>query len=404
MSKSKNNYLIPLIVMCALMFMVGFITTMNNSLIEFLQKAFKLGEVEKQYVNTAFFGAYILSIPAGMVIKKLGYKGGLIGGLMFIAAGFFLCYPGVANGYYMFLACMFLVATGIVLLQVALNPYIIALGEPDTSSRRLTIAASLNSLATTIAPIFVSTLIMSNIKGSDATAMQIPFLGIGLLTAILVVTLVPMKLPSIKEEVSTSTMEVVEKSSPWAYKNLIFGTIAIFFYMGIEIGIPSFFKDFTGISKDQTSSFSLLGFSFVISGTKLLSFYWGGLMVGRILGIGILKKFRSKQVLAFNSVASAILLVLAMMSTGEARVWFFLATGLFHSVMWPCIFDLAIKDLGSHAKVASGIICTAVIGGALLPPMMAKIGEMSTLMVGVSCILFYYAYEIFFAVKGSKMR
>mgnify|MGYP000853827348 FL=1 len=158
MQNQKTNYMFPLIVMASLFFLFGFITTMNNSLIDYLKSAFNLNEVEKQLPNTFFYGAYILSIPVGYLLNRIGYKMGVIAGLGLVSLGFFLCIPGVAAGYYGFLSAVSVFAVGVVLLQVAANPYVNALGSPETAASRLTLTNALNSLATVIAPIFVSML------------------------------------------------------------------------------------------------------------------------------------------------------------------------------------------------------------------------------------------------------
>ena len=168
MESKKNNYLFPLIVMASLFFLIGFITTMNNSLIDYLKDAFNLNEVEKQLPNTFFYGAYIFSIPVGYLLNRIGYKNGIITSLGLISLGFFLCIPGVALGYYGFLSAISVFAIGIVILQVAANPYVNALGSPETAASRLTLTNALNSVATVIAPLFVSMLIVSANTGGVA--------------------------------------------------------------------------------------------------------------------------------------------------------------------------------------------------------------------------------------------
>lgn len=401
--ESKNaKYLFPLIVMASLFFLLGFITTMNNSLIDYLKDAFRLNEVEKQLPNTFFYGAYILSIPVGYIINRIGYKFGVVAGLALITIGFFLCIPGVALGYYGFLSAVFVYAIGIVLLQVAANPYVNALGTPETAASRLTLTNALNSVATVIAPIFVSSLIVSSTTGtvSDPKAVQGPFAGIGIVTLVIVVVMFFLKLPEIKED-EQSVDGVVKKikSSAYKYPHLWLGSLAIFFYMGVEIGIPSFFADYS----------AKLDFNF--DGemrTRLLAYYWGGLMVGRIVGIFVLRKFRSRKILSFNAIMGGVMLLLSLILGGLGLNWIalilFLGTGLMHSIMWPCIYNLALEDLGPHSKVGSGVIATAVIGAALLPIMMGGIQKSIGLIVAICCLFFYYAYITFFAVKGSNIK
>ena len=189
------------------------------------------------------------------------------------------------------------------------------------------------------------------------------------------------------------------KSSAYKYPHMWLGSLAIFFYMGIEIGIPSFFADYSG----------KLQFNF--DGemrTRLLAFYWAGLMVGRVAGIFILRKFTATKILSFNAIAGAVMLLLSLVLGSMGLSWIalilFLGTGLMHSIMWPCIYNLALEDLGPHTKVGSGVISTSVIGAALLPIMMGGIQKSVGLIVAICCLFVYYAYITFFAVKGSKIR
>lgn len=401
MSNEKNKYLFPLIVMASLFFLLGFITTMNNSLINYLKDAFGLNEIEKQLPNTFFYGAYILSIPVGYLLNRIGYKNGVTSGLAMVSLGFFLCIPGVTLGYYGFLSAVSVFAIGVVLLQVAANPYVNALGSPETAASRLTLTNALNSLATVIAPLFVSMLIVSANTGetADPRAVQGPFAGIGIVTFIIVIVMFFLKLPEIKEGETAGGNIKKYKANAYKYPHLWLGSLAIFFYMGVEIGIPSFFADYS----------AKLGFDY--SGemrTKLLAYYWAGLMVGRIAGIFILRKYSASQILSFNSVAGSAMLLfsLVMGSFGMESVALvlFLATGLMHSIMWPCIYNLALEDLGPHSKVGSGVIATSVIGAALLPIMMGGIQKGFGLIAAVCCLFVYYAYITFFALKGSKIR
>jgi len=402
MENQKNNYLFPLIVMAVLFFMLGFITTMNNSLINYLKDAFNLNEVEKQLPNTFFYGAYILSIPVGYLLNRIGYKNGVLTGLGLISLGFFLCIPGVAIGYYGFLSAVSVFAIGVVLLQVAANPYVNALGSPETAASRLTLTNALNSVATVIAPIFVSMLIVSaNTAGAaDPKTVQGPFAGIGIVTLVIVVIMFFLRLPEIKEgESAEGGVAKKIKSSAYKYPHMWLGSLAIFFYMGVEIGIPSFFADYS----------AKLGFDF--DGemrTKLLAYYWAGLMVGRVAGIFILRKYSASRILSFNAVFGAVMLLLSLLLGSMGMNWIalvlFLGTGLMHSIMWPCIYNLALEDLGPHSKVGSGVIATSVIGAALLPIMMGGIQRGIGLIVAICCLFVYYAYITYFAVKGSKIR
>ncbi len=395
---SKNKYLFPLIVMASLFFLLGFITTMNNSMIDFLKDAFHLNDVEKQLPNSFFYGAYALSVPVAFIINRIGYKNGVLAGLLLIVVGFFLCIPMVALGYIPFLGAVAVFALGVVLLQVAANPYVNALGPVETAASRLTLTNALNSVATVIAPIFVSMLIVNDTN--DPTAVQKPFGIIGGITLVILLVMFFLKLPEIKGDDEETTGEKKKyKSSAFKYPHVWLGSLAIFVYMGIEIGIPSFFADYS----------DKIGFSFSSQERiDLLKYYWGGLMVGRLIGIFVLQKFTARQILTLCAFGGAVLVAVSLAigaSASTIALWTFLGTGLFHSIMWPTIYNLALEDLGPLAKVASGVIATSVIGAAILMPIMGAIQTITgSVVIAISCLFIYYAYLIFFATKGSKIR
>ena len=367
-------------------------------MIDFLKDAFKLNDVEKQLPNSFFYGAYAVSIPAAFIINRIGYKNGVLSGLALVAIGFFLCIPMVAMGYIPFLVAVAVFAIGVVLLQVAANPYVNELGAPETAASRLTLTNALNSVATVIAPIFVSMLIVNDTN--DPTAVQKPFGIIGGITLVILVIMFFLKLPEIKDDENSADGEKKKyKSNAFQYTHVWLGSLAIFVYMGIEIGIPSFFADYT----------DKLGFSFSSQDRiDLLKYYWGGLMVGRLIGIFVLQKFTARQILTLCAIGGIVLVGASIAlgaSAGTIALWAFLATGLFHSIMWPTIYNLALEDLGPLAKVASGIIATSVVGAAILMPVMGAIQTATgSVVIAISCLFIYYLYLIFFAQKGSKIR
>ena len=406
-NSQKPNYTFALTVMVVLMFLLGFITTMNNSMIAFCNKAFSpLDDVELQLINTAFYGAYILSIPIAWLLGKIGYKTALVAGVIVIGLGMALNYLGVEAGFYGFLGCMFLVAVGIVLLQVALNPYVLVLGPPETAATRLTVNQTFNSLATFIAPLFVSMIIVSN-GTYNVSQIQVPFLGLGIfaivlgvIVALLAVVYLAGALVFMDRFLPRTTVgdQVAEngksyKSSAFKYPHVMLGALAIFTYLGVEVGIPSFFP----------AKFESLGLS-VTDPTSLLSLYWGGLLVGRAFGSAILHKFSARKVLSGALLLSSLCLLLSLLTSGWTSLYLYIGTGLFHSIMWSCIFSLATVDLGPNIKQASGIICTGVIGAAVLMPVMGGVQEGFGLVPALCCLFVFYAYMGWFALKGSKIR
>jgi FHS family L-fucose permease-like MFS transporter len=403
----KTNYLFPLIVMASLFFLFGFITTMNNSTIDFLKNAFGLNDVQKQLPNTFFYGAYIFSVPVGLMLTKIGYKNGVLSGLALISLGFFLSIPGVSMGYYGFLSAVSVFAIGVVILQVAAGPYVNALGKPETGASRLTLTNALNSVATVIAPIFVSILLVTpklepGIKMENSAIKDIvkgPFMLIGIVTAVILAIMFFLKLPEIKSEDNESEGAVKKqyKSSAFKYTHVWLGSLAIFLYMGCEIGPSSFFPDYA-------AKLGIEG----INPIDMLKYYWGGMVIGRVLGIFILRKYKASLILTICSVGGAALLGGSFALSSSAPVvamWLFLSIGLFHSIMWPVIYNLALEDLGPHAKVASGVIATSVIGASISSLVMGKIQAVTgSVMIAVSLMFLYYIYLVFFATKGSKLR
>lgn len=325
-------------------------------------------------------------------------------GLALISVGFFLSVPAVGFGYFGFLGAVTVFAIGVTMVQVAAQPYVNILGPSESAASRLTLANALNSVATVIAPVFVA-LLLSTPELAEGEVLQndtiksivkAPFFGIGIACAVILLLIAFLKIPEIKAEDNDkeSNKETGYKSSAFKYTHVWLGSVGIFVYMGIEIGIPSFFADFAS-NKGITD----------INFTDMLKYYWGGLMVGRLIGVFILRKFKSTTILTLCSVGGAAMLLGAILTTGNISIYLFLGTGLFHSIMWPVIFSLALEDLGPHTKVASGIIATSVIGAAILTPIMGAVQTATgTVIAAISFLFIYYVYLIFFANKGCRIR
>ena len=406
--KQTPNYLFPLIIVFIVCFLIGFITTMNNSMIAFLSEAFNLSAQQGQYVNTAFYGAYLLAIPFAMLMSKIGYKGTLLLGLAVAAIGFVINSFGInwaigagANVYIVFLLSMCIVAMGVVMLQNVANPYVMVLGKPESGAFRMTLSQALNSVATTVAPIFITTVIIAG-QVPTPDAVPGPFLGLGIFTLIICGILVFLKLPKIDEgkQAEEESGEKKEyKSSVFKYTHVWLGALAIFMYMGVEIGVPSMLPyRFSLLYPDMNPA------ECAALATNYLAFYWGGMMVGRFIGAGILTKFEPRKLLTVCLCLGAICIGLSLIfATSMIGIWLMLAAGLFHSVMWPLIFNLGLQELGPHTKAASGVINTGVIGGALLMPVMGAIVDAAGVIVALCAMFVFYAYIIWFCNWGSKI-
>ena len=404
--KQTPNYTFALIVVFIVCFLIGFVTTMNNSMIPFCSKAFNLTAQDGQYVNSAFYGAYLLAIPFSFLMSKIGYKGTLVLGLAVVGIGFVINSLGIsaaisagANVYAVFLGTMCLVAMGIVMLQNVANPYVMVLGSPEKGAFRMTLSQALNSVATTVAPIFITQIIISG-KTPAPEYVPGPYLGLGIFTLVVCGIWVMRKLP--KRDEGKQAEDAGEhrqyKSSVFKYPHVWLGALGIFAYMGVEIGVPSMLK----YRFELLPEYAGVDVSDVV--TSYLSFYWGGMMVGRFVGAGILTKFEPRKLLTSCLLLGAFCILLSLLfSSSMLGIWCMLAAGLFHSVMWPLIFNLGLQELGPHTKAASGVINTGVIGAAILMPLMGAIVDMTGVIIAMCFLFVFYAYIIWFCNWGSKI-
>ncbi len=400
---SQQNHNPALVVLTTLFFMMGFITCMNDILIPHLKDIFKLTNVQAMLIQFCFFTAYaIMSIPMGHLVGKIGYKNGVIGGFLLTAVGCLLFYPAAdSQSYPTFLGALFILASGVTLLQVAGNPYVTLLAKPGKESATLTLVQAFNSLGTTIAPIIGAHFILADAaqkasKAEQIASVQIPYLGLAGLLILLAVFVKMIRLPDARKiAVEESEHNHDGKTSVWQYKHLILGVVGIFCYVGAEVSIGSFMVNILGFLKGLSHA----------EGAKLLSYYWGGAMVGRFLGSAVMARVAPNRYLAFNaSVATALLVIAIMVGKGNADIamWALIAIGFFNSIMFPTIFSLATKNLGKFTNSASGILCTAIVGGALIPVLQGKIADDFGMMISYVAPAVCYLYIVFFALKGYK--
>ena len=404
--KQTPNYTFALIVVFIVCFLIGFVTTMNNSMIPFCSKAFNLTAQDGQYVNTAFYGAYLLAIPFSLLMSKIGYKATLILGLAVVGIGFVINSFGInsaissgANVYGVFLGTMCIVAMGIVMLQNVANPYVMVLGSPEKGAFRMTLSQALNSVATTVAPMFITSVIIAG-KTPAPEYVPGPYLGLGIFTIIICLILVFLKLPKIDEgkQSEEAGEKLVEKSSVFKYVHVWLGAIGIFMYMGVEIGVPSMLK----YRFELLPQYAGTDVSDIV--TSFLSFYWGGMMVGRFIGAGILAKFEPRKLLTACIALGALCIAGSLLtSSSMVGIYLMLAAGLFHSVMWPLVFNLGLQKLGRHTKAASGVINTGVIGAAILMPVMGAVVDGAGVIIAMCLMFIFYAYLFWFCNFGSKI-
>lgn len=411
-SPSSASYTVPLTVVTTLFFMWGFLTCLNDILVPHLKPIFDLNYKEIMLIQFAFFGAYFLfSIPSAKVIDWIGYQRSMVVGLLTMGVGAFLFVPAAsAPSYPLFLMALIVLAAGITCLQVAANPYVTVLGKPETASSRLNLTQAFNSLGTFLAPFFGGLLILSSAPKSideirglapdalhayrlhEAATVKAPYVGLGIALVLLAIVIGSFKLPKIEH----AQHRVGEKvnDSIWRHPNLIFGAIGIFVYVGAEVSIGSFLvnyfsqPDIGGLTEKAAASF--------------VAFYWGGAMVGRFIGSGLLQKIKTGRLLGVCAVCAAALVAISMMTTGHFAMWSIILVGFFNSIMFPSIFTLGVAELGPLTGDGSGVMIMAIVGGALIPlaqgAVADRIGIHHAFFLPVIC----YLYILFFALSGSK--
>ncbi len=381
----------PLISLTVLFFMLGFITCLNDILVPFLKAVFDLSYSQAALVQFCFFGAYgLMSIPASKIIDKFGYKQGMVIGFIVTAIGCVLFFPAVSfNTYGIFLAALFILATGIVILQVAGNPFVSILGPKETASSRLTMVQAFNSFGTFLAPFFGSYFILSNLElGLSADGVKYPYLFIAVVLVVIAIILAKLQFPEIKEAQNNEGTwgEVLQE------KNLIFGMIGIFCYVGAEVAIGSFLINYIMevTSMPETTAASLI------------ALYWGGAMAGRFLGIYTLREFNPGKVLMTHAVASILLIVISITSQGQVAIYSMILVGFFNSVMFPTIFTLGIKGLTKSESKASGLLATSILGGAIIPLITGQIADGSGLRIAFILPVVCYGYIAWFGFRGRR--
>ena len=411
-SIDTGNNTVPLIIITILFFMWGLLTSMNDVLIPHLKSVYTLTYTQAMLVQFCFFGAYfVISLPAGALIKKLGYQNGAVAGLIIAASGCALFYPAATSGYAVFLLALFVLASGITILQVAANPYVTILGPARTASSRLTLTQAFNSLGTTIAPWLGGILILGGAvltadqlnllpaaelaayRAKEAATVQGPYLALAAALLGLALFFAFAKLPKIQheDEPGISGDIASNKESALSHKHLVLGAIGIFLYVGAEVSIGSFLINFFGEEN--------------IAGLKeadaahLVSYYWGAAMIGRFIGFAVMRYVSPGKTLAFNCVCAVLLVLTATFTEGKLAMWSIIAVGLFNSIMFPTIFSMALHNLGKFTGQGSGILCMAIVGGALVPLLQGALADTFGLQISFLLPAACYLYIMYFGVK-----
>jgi len=400
-----------LIIVTMLFFMWGLLTSLNDVLIPHLKSMYTLSYVQAMLVQFCFFGAYfVVSIPAGALIKRIGYQSGAVTGLVIAATGCALFYPAAESGYALFLFAFFVLAAGITILQVAANPYVTVLGDPKTASSRLTLTQAFNSLGTTVGPLFGSILILSAgglaagelsqlsatdqaaHRAQEAAAVQGPYLVLAGALLLLAIVFALARLPKVThadDPTAVSGGDTIR--SIFHHRNLLLGAVAIFLYVGAEVSIGSFLVNFFGES-------NIGGLEPAVAG-KLVSYYWGLAMVGRFIGFAVMRYVSPGKTLAFNAACSMGLILTAILGQGNLAMWAILGVGLFNSIMFPTIFSMALHKLGKLTGQGSGILCMAIVGGAIVPFMQGFLADQIGIQLSFYLPMACYAFILYFGMK-----
>ncbi len=406
---SQNKTRFAIILITSLFFLWGFALNLNPILIPHLKKACQLSDTQSAFIDSASYIAYfLLAIPAGKFMKRFGYKGGIILGLMLFSFGAFLFYPAAATrSYAFFLGALFIIASGLAFLETAANPYITVLGDPATGTQRLNFAQSFNGLAAFMAPLIGGRFILSGKTLSakqeasmsaqqlndylkhEASSVQMPFIIIGLVVLIVAIFIWRTKLPEIKEDDSLEVEGSILKE-----KNLVLGVLAQFFYVGSQVCISSFFIRFS----ERVAGIEEKTAAYYLSAALLL------FMIGRFVGTFLMKYISPPRLLAAYSIVVMILLSIAIIFAGQVAVYALMGVQFFLSIMFPTIFALSVRGLGSKTKEGSSLVIMSIVGGAVFPVIMGRVSDASNIQVAYVVPAVCILMVLYFAIKNISVE
>jgi len=410
---SKKNGLFAVALITSLFFLWGISLNLNSILVPHLKKACQLTDLQSALVDSAYYIAYFLvAIPAGLFMHKYGYKKGIVLGLLLFAIGAFLFYPAAQMRVYgFFLFALFIIASGCGMLETAANPYINNLGDPEGAAWRINFAQSFNGLAAAIAPKIGGLFILSGITLTEAQkaamspqqmntylqgesdAVKIPYIIIGLVVLSIAILIWRTALPDIKEH-SDNDGARSDWASIFTEKNLMLGVGGIFFYVGAQAAITSFFirySKFAGAIQEKDAA-------------NLLALAMLGFMIGRFIGSVAMRFMRPVKLLIAYSVINCALLILAFTVDGKLSVYAIMAVPFFMSIMFPTIFSLSIQGLGEKTKKGSSLLIMGIVGGAVIPLLLGRVSDMSNIRVAYLMPLICFVYIFYFALKNIKAK
>ncbi|WP_420608168.1 sugar MFS transporter [Novosphingopyxis sp.] len=405
------GYTKALTLLASLFFMWGFITVINNTLLPHLKSVFDLNYTKTTLIESVWFIAYFFaSIPSAKLIERIGYQKSLVIGLLIMAAGALgMVLAASIPSYGVTLIMLFIIASGITLLQVAANPYVAVIGPPDTASSRLNLVQALNSAGTMLAPLFGAYLILGRSKSgtaeagtvltqaeriADAQSVILPYVLVAIVLVVLAVIIARFPLPAMGSATSRVAKEERKKHSLWKHRNLVFGIPAIFIYLIAEIGVANLFVNFVSQPDIANLTHEEAG--------RYLTFLWCGMMVGRFAGSAIMQRIPAETVLAAFSIGAFVVMLVTVFTTGPVAMWSLILVGLFHSIMFPTIFTLGIRGLGPLTEEGSGLLIMAIAGGALVV-VQGWLADAYGLQLSFLLTAICELYILFYALWGAKV-
>ena len=410
---TERRYIVPFALVTSLFFLWAIGVNLNDILIPHLKKAFSLTDFQSSLIQSAFFGGYFLAaLPAGWLMQRIGYKRGILTGLLICATGALLFIPAASiRTYEFFLFALFVMACGQSFLEVAANPYVTRLGPAESSERRLNFAQSFNSVGAVVTPLLGAAFILSGIEHtpselaamspsqllayrvSEANMVKLPYLaitGIFLCVAILIYF---SHLPEIRESRDAEQLSSVRLSGIWTYAHLVKGVAAQFFYVGAQVGVASFIIRFAEQEIPGTHE---------KVAAHYLQLHMLGFMIGRFAGSAVMKRIPAANLLSLFAAGSLVCLLLVSIASGQIPVWAVVLVGFFHSIMFPTIFALSLRDLGVYTKLGSSLLVMSIIGGAAVPAIMGRISDASNIQRAFIIPLLCHIYILYFAVRGHR--
>lgn len=408
-----GKYLFPFILVTSLFFLWALIHNLSPILIPHLKKACQLTDLQSAYIDSAIYAGYFLmALPAGMVMKRFGYKSGIIFGLCLYALGAFLFIPSAnTREYGFFLAALFIIASGLTFLETAANPYVTVLGDPKTATFRLNLAQSFNGVGAFVAPVIGARFILSGTEmkeeqlqamspqalqqylTTEAASVKMPYVIIGIVVLLVALLFLFAKMPEVQEAPDENIDASPRKGSIFRHRHMLAAVIAQFFYVGAQAGVGAFFIRFARFRADipEKEAAFLLGFAGL------------GFMIGRFFGTFLMRTVKPQTLLTIFGLINVALIAIATTISGQVAVWTVLAVPFFMSIMFPTIFALGIQGLGADTKLGSSLIIMSIVGGAILPPVMGLISDMSDIRMAYIIPLISFGVVAWFGFKGYKL-